>query len=92
MKQKILFIGDSSSLPRKEVPYESIYPSLLKRRLNKKYMIETYGKPRNTSKEIYTNLDAFMLHGYNPDIVILNYGIVDAYPRPYPYKIYKKNH
>jgi len=89
MKQKILFIGDSSSLSRKEVPYESIYPTLLKRKLSKKYMIETYGKPRNTSKEIYTNLDAFMLYGYNPDIVVLNYGIVDSYPRPYPYKIYK---
>lgn len=89
MKQKILFIGDSSSLSRKEVPYESIYPTLLKRKLSKKYMIETYGKPRNTSKEIYTNLEAFMLYGYNPDIVVLNYGIVDVYPRPYPRKIYK---
>lgn len=87
--KKILFIGDSSLLARKEVHYDDIYSTLIKKRFNNNYEVEISGKTQNTSKEIFINLDAFMLYGYKPNIVILNYGIVDVFPRPYPNKLSK---
>ena len=85
--KKVLFIGDSSILARKETRYSKIYTSLLK--MKNKYEIEISGKTKNTSKEICVNLETFMLHGYQPNVVVLHYGIVDVFPRPYPLALYK---
>jgi len=87
--KKILFIGDSSLLARKEVAHKNIYTTLIKNKLSQEYTIEISGKTKNNSKEVFVNLESFMLYGYTPDIVILNYGIVDVFPRPYPHKLYK---
>lgn len=89
MMKKILFIGDSSLLARKEVAHKNIYTTLIKNKLQHEYSIEISGKTQNNSKEVFINLEAFMLYGYKPDIVILNYGIVDVFPRPYPRKLQK---
>ncbi|RLA83868.1 MAG: hypothetical protein DRG78_03130 [Epsilonproteobacteria bacterium] len=86
--RKILIIGDSSIPARKELLYSNTYSTILKNELIN-YSIEISAKTGNFSREININLEAFMLYGYVPDIVILNYGIVDVYPRPYPNKIYK---
>ncbi|MFW2580736.1 hypothetical protein [Aliarcobacter butzleri] len=86
--KKILIIGDSSIPPREEVDYSAIYSTLVKNTLID-FKIEVSAKTGNHSGQIDINLDAFMLYGYNPNIVILNYGIVDVFPRPYPNKFYK---
>lgn len=85
--KKILIIGDSSAVPRKEVFFNKTYYSLIKSLANSN--IESSAKTNITSYEINLNLEAFMLYGYKPDVIILNYGIVDVYPRPYPNKVYK---
>lgn len=85
---KILILGDSSIPPREELSYDKTYSSMLKKEYSD-VNIEVYGKTGNNSKWINSDLDAFMLYGYNPNIVILNYGIVDVYPRPYPNMIYR---
>ena len=85
---KVLIIGDSSTLPREEVIFSKTYYYELKKR-NPSFTIENEGITNNTSYKIDTDLESFMLHGYNPDIVILNYGIVDVYPRPYPNSLYR---
>lgn len=86
--KKILIIGDSSVPPREEIDYSAIYSTLVKNTLID-FKIEVSAKTGNHSRQIDINLDAFMLYGYNPNIVILNYGIVDVFPRPYPNKLYK---
>ena len=83
--KKILIIGDSSSLPREDIIFNSTYYAILK----KKYNIENSAVTNNVSYKIYNDLEPFTLYGYNPDIVVLNYGIVDVYPRPYPNIIYR---
>jgi lysophospholipase L1-like esterase len=88
MERNILIIGDSSIPPREELSYTQTYSYLLKKKL-KKTNIEVSAKTGNNSRQIYLDLEPFMLYGYKPDIVILNYGIVDVYPRPYPNKIYR---
>lgn len=81
--QKLLLIGDSSLLPREELTYIKTYPYILKRLLLDS-AIETVGITNNTSKKIALGIEPYTLYGFNPDIVILNYGIADVYPRPYP--------
>lgn len=88
MTKNILIIGDSSVPPRKETPYEYTYSTLLKK-MYTNTRVESYSRTGMSSNYIYKKLDPLMLYGYKADVVILNYGIVDAYPRPYPNKIYK---
>lgn len=87
--KRILFIGDSSIPPRIETKYDKTYTSLLKNKMDKDYKIEVYARTGNNSKKIFSNLEAFMLYDYNPNIVVLNYGIVDVFPRPYPMFVYR---
>jgi len=82
---KALIIGDSSSLPRESILFQNTFYAELKKYIE----IENSAITNNTSYRIYNDLEAFMLYGYKPDIVILNYGIVDVYPRPYPNIVYK---
>jgi len=82
---KALIIGDSSSLSRESILFNNTYYAGLKKEID----IENSAITNNTSYKIYTNLESFMLYGYRPNTVILNYGIVDVYPRPYPNIIYK---
>lgn len=82
---KALIIGDSSSLPRKSIFFNNTYYAGLKKHIE----IENSAITNSSSYQIYVNLDSFMLYGYKPKIVILNYGIVDVYPRPYPNIIYR---
>jgi len=82
---KALIIGDSSSLPRKSIFFNNTYYAGLKKHIE----IENSAITNSSSYQIYANLDSFMLYGYKPKIVILNYGIVDVYPRPYPNIIYR---
>lgn len=85
--KKIIIIGDSCALPREEILYHKIYSQKL--RLLEDVSIENTSIANNNSYFIQTNIESFMLYGYNPDIVILNYGIVDVFPRPYPNKVYR---
>lgn len=81
--QKLLLIGDSSLLPREELSYAKTYPYLLKT-LFSALQIETVGISNSTSKHIALGIEPYTLYGFNPHTVVLNYGIVDVYPRPYP--------
>jgi lysophospholipase L1-like esterase len=85
--KKILIIGDSSALPRDELSFDKTYYAMLLKLSDR--MAEISAIANNTSYRIYTDIDAFMYYGYHPDTVILNYGIVDVYPRPYPNKVYR---
>jgi len=82
---KMLIIGDSSSLPRIELEYYSTFYAKLK----SMYEVETTAKTNNNSYKIYTDIESLTLYGFNPIVVILNYGIVDVFPRPYPNVIYR---
>jgi len=84
----ILIVGDSSVPPREELSYSQTYTYLLKKQFNER-SIEVSAVTGNNSRKIYLNLEPFMLYGCKPNIVILNYGIVDVYPRPYPNMIYR---
>ncbi len=84
--QKVLIIGDSSALPREEICFDKTYYAQLKAN---NIIIESSAVANNNSYKINCNLEAFMHYGYNANVVILNYGIVDVYPRPYPNKIYR---
>ena len=85
--KKVLIIGDSSATPREELPFDKTYYARLKR--NKDLDIENSAVANNTSYKILNKLEAFMLYGFSPDVVVLNYGIVDVYPRPYSNVIHK---
>ena len=85
--KKVLIIGDSSALPRDELSFDKTYYAMLLKLPGR--MAEINAMANNTSYRIYTDIDAFMYYGYHPDTVILNYGIVDVYPRPYPNKVYR---
>jgi hypothetical protein len=82
---KSIIIGDSSALPREDTSFNNTYYAMLSKNLK----IENSAIVNNNSYKIFVDLEAFLLYGYDPDVVILNYGIVDAYPRPYPNKIYR---
>jgi len=82
---KVLIIGDSSALPRENISFKNTYYSGLKKYIE----TENSAVTNNTSYQIYTDLESFMLYGYRPNNVILNYGIVDVYPRPYPNIVYR---
>jgi lysophospholipase L1-like esterase len=85
--KKVLIIGDSSAMPRTELPFDKTYYARLK--CMKGLDIENSAVSNNTSYKILSKLDAFMLYGFNPEVVILNYGIVDVFPRPYSNTVYK---
>lgn len=85
--KKVLIIGDSSAMPREELPFDKTYYARLK--YNERLDIENSAISNNTSYKILNKLEAFMLYGFSPDIVVLNYGIVDVYPRPYSNVIHK---
>ena len=80
----ILIIGDSSATTRMETHYESTYFYKLKKELYLKYDIINNSEHGNDIRRILFRAGHFYKQGYNPDIVILNHGIVEAYPRPYP--------
>ena len=42
-----------------------------------------------TTKQVFQNLDYYLLYGLQPDMVVLNIGIVDSYPRPLPVNLNK---
>jgi len=85
---KILIIGDSSIPPREELLYSNTYSALLKKKYPES-TIELSAKTGTSSRYILKNIIPLTLYGYNPDRVILNYGIVDVFPRPYPIMVYK---
>jgi lysophospholipase L1-like esterase len=85
---KVLLIGDSSLLPRTELPYHQTYPVLLKRKVPS-CDLEVTAVTSNTSYMILKNIEAYMLYGFDPKAVVLHYGIADVYPRPYPDKVGK---
>ena len=86
--KKILIIGDSTVLPRKEVSFWNTYIGLLNKNC-KKYNFFMNAKEGLTTKQVFQNLDYYLLYGLQPDMVILNIGIVDSYPRPLPIKLNK---
>ena len=85
--KKVLIIGDSSVPPREELSYENTYTAQLRKLDN--CIVEVSAKTGNNSRNIYIDIEPFTLYGFNPDVVILNYGIVDVFPRPYPNMIYR---
>ena len=80
--KKLLLITDSLGLPRlfpEKTEYEDTYPNLLK----KHFIIMQYSKGGGTIIELYEQTGYFK--AFEPDVIILQSGIVDCAPRPYPY-------
>lgn len=80
--KKVLIITDSLGLPRltpEKTEYEETYPYLL----SKKFLIMHYSKGGGTIMELYEQVGYFK--AFEPDYVILQSGIVDCAPRPYPF-------
>ena len=88
MNKRVLIVGDSCTLPRKEVYFDNLYPSLLKNELID-FDFVVSAKYKATVKDIKELTIPYIEYGYKPNIVILQYGIVDAFPRPYPRYIEK---
>lgn len=80
--QKILVLTDSLALPRdlpEEVLYEESWPALL----SKDFQILQSSIGGGTSYDLYKQ--AAYLRMYNPDIIIMQVGIVDCAPRALSY-------
>lgn len=77
---KILIFSDSLALPREtpqKVFYEETYPA----KLQKDNTVVQFSKGAGTIDELFSQ--TFYLKMFNPDIVILQSGIVDCGPRPF---------
>lgn len=80
MKYKVLIIGDSLSLPRDEVQYEETWPYLLSEKSGENFHVINLSRRASTTKRLdIEGKDVFEY--YNPDIVIIQLGIVDCSPR-----------
>lgn len=79
---RLQIIGDSCAIPRDGIPYEQTYFYMLKNNLFGKYDVINNSVAANNVRKITETIGS-VARLYNPQIVILNYGIVDAYPRPY---------
>lgn len=79
---KIMIVGDSLCLPRKEngisVKYDNIYPVLLSKRF-KQYEFINFSKRSNTIVNVRSELNEIIL--YEPKVVIFQIGVVDCAPR-----------
>lgn len=76
-KNSILIIGDSTSLPREEVKYICTWPYLIQK-LFPTFTIENNSMWGNTTGCLEGKNS---LEWYNPEIVIIQLGIVDCAPR-----------
>ncbi len=77
-KKRILCVADSLSLPRVGVSYEDTWICKLKKKVQDSDIITKLQRGL-TSSDIAKNAD--YLEFYNPDIVVVQVGIVDCAPR-----------
>jgi lysophospholipase L1-like esterase len=82
-RPRILLLGDSLAVNRKEVGYRDTYCYLLQEELKDYHFINNASRGF-TINHIYSMKDWLLLEGFNPTCLILHYGIVDCYPRPIP--------
>ena len=85
MQKKILIIGSSCSLPRPDGVYEKTWPFLLKVAYPD-YDIITLARRRNNTRSLQGGTGKAWaygdsLHFYHPDIVVMQIGISDCFPR-----------
>lgn len=85
-KKKILIIGDSNALPRPEIFYEKTWPALLKTHCLE-YDVILSARRRNNSENLRSGGSETSwaygdtLHFYRPDIVVIQQGISECFPR-----------
>lgn len=86
--EKILFITDSLGLPRiipKKISAENTYPNITTKFFHdnhhKKYMFFQYGRAGLTTAFINYEINEGGLLAYKPDMIVLQVGVVDCYPR-----------
>lgn len=80
VKKRILCAGDSLTLPRNGIPYESTWVCLLQQLLSD-YSIINRSQRAMTTANINGSTQGDFLEFYNPEIVIIQLGIVDCAPR-----------
>ncbi len=80
---KALIVADSLSMPRKGIPYDDTWPSILNCIRKDIHWIQRSQRALN-SNHIVGSLKEDYLEYYRPDIVILQIGIVDCAPRLFP--------
>ncbi len=85
---KVLFITDSLGLPRmmpSKVKGEEVWNSILESELHSlkpnNFKFFKYLKAGLTTSEIKKELETGQILAYEPDVVLLQIGIVDCYPR-----------
>jgi len=74
---KIMCIGDSMGLPREHVKYEETWVSRIKNEFSKVDFLINCQRSQTTN--VLKSIDC--LEYYNPEIVIIQLGIVDCAPR-----------
>jgi len=79
----ILVLGDSLAVNREDVGYRDTYPYLLQEKLQQFHFVNNACRGF-TVNNIFNMKNTLLLEGFNPDCVVLHYGIVDCYPRPVP--------
>ena len=86
--KKILFITDSLGLPKyfpEKIYAEKTYPNITTKFFHdnhhKKYMFFQYRRAGLTTAFINYEINEGSLLAYKPDIIVLQVGIVDCYPR-----------
>lgn len=77
MKKIILCNGDSLGMPREDVSFRNTWYYLLLENKNEYYCVNNFRRGFNTNELS----DRDFLENYEPDIVILQVGIVDCAPR-----------
>jgi len=77
--KKALIISDSMAMPRVELKYEDTWVFKLQQNIKSIHFINRTSRGANSNRLIEEGGDS--LEFYNPDIVILQLGIVDCAPR-----------
>lgn len=82
-KEVLLVQGDSLTLPHDSVPYPHTWPGLLQRDLDEFYVVNV-GQSEKTTADLSGGLNVHQkreLEYYEPEIVVVQVGIVDCAPR-----------
>lgn len=83
----ILVVGDSTAIQRHDLSYNLTYSYMLQNRLDSVYVIN-HSRGFLTMKDLYSEFEPLAGFGLNPDVVIIQIGLVDSFPRPIPYNKY----
>lgn len=87
---RILILGDSTALPREEVPYEKTWVGILKRQNPEFDIIDKSDRGASTLRLVTAGGNGIdTLELYSPDISILQMGVTESAPRLFDKKSFE---